>query len=203
MVLIKLYRFIHASLQLYHITRCTRLEDVYHHLDHPPNLDTLYGQAWDRATNHSNILESRRAKLILLWTAFSRYPLTVRALGEALVASGLGTEEELFTEAEIVSCCAGVVRVEPLSQLHPYLLLDETAETLCDTLSERSIVTFVHLSAHHYYENRRETYFPDSNDTILAALLSTPDGKAVAQALLPRYVLMSKYYMSHLHTGIS
>jgi hypothetical protein len=182
-------------------------------MDHTADLDTLYDQSWDRAINQNNLLGSQRARCILMWTTCATTPLTVRATGEALAASGLGTNEPPLTGAEIVSCCAGLVRIERLASRLSGHSRDGHTDDWCDSVVELEIlpgstashcqdyhvVVFSHLSAHHYFERRQQAYFPYADDTILAALISTTDANTVTTALGYHYTLVAKYRTSEPH----
>jgi hypothetical protein len=176
-------------------------------MDHTADLDTLYDQSWDRAINQNTLLGSQRARCILMWTTCAKRPLTVKATGEALAASGLGTNEPPLTGAEIVSGCAGFIRVERSAFGPQNRILSENTEIRSDIAIELedllpkpgaanaddSIVVFTHLSARRYFEQRKDGYFPYASDTMLDALLSKSDANDVTQALIPQHIFMSRY----------
>lgn len=85
------------------------------------------------------------------------------------------------------------IRGTATSELEELLSSHAVTESLGD-----SIVSFVHVSAHRHFERNRDTCFPNANDKMLAALLTTRDSTAVSRALLSYYVLMIKYHTSHL-----
>lgn len=131
-----------------------------------------------------------------MWTTFAKCQLSVRAIGEALTASGLGVEGARLTSAEIVSCCAGFIRIEPVNDRYRHLSITRaeavSSYTETDCL-DYSMVTFTHLSARHHCESNQETYFPNAMGDIWTALISDPDTNPVTEAFGAHYVFMNAY----------
>lgn len=154
------------------VARCTRLDDVYHHLDNfPRDLDDVYDEAWYRATSDSNSPVCQRAKMILTWVTHVERPLTIEALGEALVASGSATAQDLLTMNEILSSCDGLVRIETL--LTSPRFRDEPGVN--PRMPDELIVTLRHPSVYRYFDERRAIYFPGAHDLIAVACLLVSD----------------------------
>lgn len=167
-------RFLLASLHLDHILECSRAEDVSHHLMHPPlEVNAFYDQAWDRATGNKDSRKSQRAKLIMMWVTCAKTGLTVKAMGQALSFSGHGMDGAPFTEEEIVSSCAGLVRVEPMRYLDHIILARATREDAEGTWQDSAVVVPIHLSARHYLETKRESLFPRADSAIIATCLAS------------------------------
>lgn len=141
-----------------------------------------------------------------MWTTLAKAPLTVKAIGEALVASGLGAEEPPLTGAEIVSCCEGFICLESIKSpsQHPERTRrwrgfdgpEDESQLTIDQSPDDPVVTFTHLSALRHCESKRETYFPGANDAMMSALLSVADAEAAADALVSYYTWMMMYHLA-------
>lgn len=152
-------RFLHASLHLDNILVCASLDEIYHCLSQPLlGLDLLYDQAWKRAVDYKGSLRSQRARLVLMWLTMADGEMSTDALKELLSVSGAGTITDAHLETHIISFCAGFVRMEPAHSRSDYL---------------PSKVTFTHLSGYRYLQERRELYFPESYDDMVAVCLSS------------------------------
>ncbi|KAM0719655.1 hypothetical protein Q7P37_003786 [Cladosporium fusiforme] len=169
--------FIYADMTLTRILECTRIADVYHYLDTmPADLDSLYDEAWERATSGHGSLQCSRATKILMWVAFSKQRLSVKVLGEALAASGHGSSSDPLTSEDIASICAGLIRVERVSIVaRAYYHNRETSNAGRDrweVIKNELFIVMTHLSAHRYLEERRHDYFPHADDDIVSACLA-------------------------------
>lgn len=156
-------RFLLASLHVDRVLVCTNVNDVYRYLEEIPSQATaLYDQAWKRAIGTNDPYRARRIKTILMWLSLAEESLSVSALNEALCASERqhsGTE--LLSTDDIVSACAGFVRVE-----FPPRHRDKHKE---NSRLKSPLITLSHLSAHQYLRDRREVYFHRAGDAIVAA----------------------------------
>jgi hypothetical protein len=195
-------RFLLASLHLDRILECSRAEDVNHHLMNPPKeVNALYDQAWDRATGDSDSRKSQRAKLILMWVTCAKTGLTVRALGQALSFSGYGMNDAPFTSEEIVSSCAGLVRVEPmeLPSTSPRYHDDiESIPRATDEDTEKewqnsSVIAPIHLSARRYLETKRETLFPRADSAMIATCFQSTGPNGLIYATPRIYFIIAEY----------
>ena len=195
-------RFIHASLNLERILECTRLEDIYHYLDHMPlDMDAYYDQTWERATSSVGPIMSARTKLILMWVTFAKQPLTMKALAQAVAASDPGTNGELLTKQEIISSCAGFVRAESLSPRRLQHNEIEGPGGSTDLASDdESVAAIVHLTAHNYLEAKRQSYFPHKSEAMLVACLSSSTPDQMVHALPLHYTLLAEHDLS-IHPG--
>lgn len=189
-------------MNLERILECTRLEDIYHYLDHMPlDMDTYYDQTWERATSSVGPIMSARTKLILMWVTFAKQPLTVKALAQAVAASDPGTNGELLTKQEIISSCAGFVRAESLSptKRQPNEIGGPGDST--DLASDdEPVAAIVHLTAHNYLEAKRQIYFPHKSEAMLVACLSSSTPDQMVHALPLHYTLLAEYDLS-IHKG--
>lgn len=146
----------------------------------PLEVNALYNQAWDRATGDRDSRKSQRAKLILMWVTCAKTSITVKTLGQALSFSGHGIDDAPFTAEEIVSSCAGLVRVEPMepsSSLPRYYddiesIPRATKEDTDKEWQNSSVVDPIHLSARRYLEAKRESLFPRADSAIIATCLT-------------------------------
>jgi hypothetical protein len=171
------------------ILECSRTEDVEHHLTNPPSeVDALYDQAWDRATGDAGSRKSQRAKLMLMWVTSAKTGLTVEALGQALSFSGHGVDEDHLTAGEIVSSCAGLVRVESLES-SSFLAQGDDDETSCRI---SPIVTPIHLSARRYLETRQESLFPFASTAIMSTCLASVGANGVVYAIPRIYFIFAE-----------
>lgn len=192
-------RFLLASLQLDRILECSRVEDVNHHLMNPPlEVNAIYDQAWDRATGDKDSRKSQRARLILMWVTCAKTGITVKALGQALSFSGHGMDNAPFTAAEIVSSCAGLVRVEPMepSSSLPRDHVDiesvprATKEYTERELQNSSVVAPIHLSARRYLETKRESLFPHADCAMIATCLNSTGSNGLISAAPRIYFIL-------------
>lgn len=152
-------RFLHASLHLDNILVCANLDEIYHCLNQPLlGLDSLYDQAWKRAVDGKGSLRSQRARLVLMWLTMGDGEMSTDALKELLSVSGVGAITDAHLENQIISSCAGFVRIESAHSRGNQLL---------------SKVTCTHLSGYRYLQERRELYFPGSYEDMVAVCLSS------------------------------
>lgn len=198
-------RFLLASLHLDRILECSRVEDVNHHLMNPPlEVNALYDQAWDRATGDKDSRKSQRAKLILMWVTCAKTGITVKALGQALSFSGHGMGDAPFAAEEIVSSCAGLVRVEPMepsSSLPRYhhdtrSIPRATKEDTEKEWQNSSVVVPIHLSARRYLETKRESLFPRADSAIIATCLNFTGPTGLIYATLRVNFIIYEYASS-------
>lgn len=162
------------------IVRCTRLDDLFHHSTHLlEDLDTLYDQAWERATADVGSRTARRAKLTLMWVIHARKPLTIDLLSDILVTSEIQDHRERLTKEDLLSSCAGLVRIESGTKRPRYHDEPESQTSV----SSDSIVTMVHPSAHRYLDDRRETFFPCASELVVTTCLLLLNADEIAHAL--------------------
>ena len=124
-------------------------KDVRSLLQSPPlGLDALFDQAM-RVISQQNPRDRALANSIISWVAFAERPLTVLEM-QHLLATDLQDEviniDDLFSVADIGSVCAGLVKIEQTS-INP---------ALCNKR-----LAFIHFTAHDYFDQRREKYFPE------------------------------------------
>lgn len=172
------YRFIFASMQSDRIVSCTTLGDVYDLLNlFPQDMDAFYEEAWERATSDLTSPRAMRARSILVWATLAETCLTMEALEEALRASGLASDQEPLTGEEILSSCAGLIRIEPeVSSI-------ESAEYHYPGSMNPWIIALVHPSAHRHLMKNRDTYFPNGHDEIVSACLRASGAGEIMFAL--------------------
>ncbi|KAM0724014.1 hypothetical protein Q7P37_001005 [Cladosporium fusiforme] len=183
--------FLHASMHMDRIVSCTKLENVYRVLNHfPSDLDSFYDQAWSRATADRGSPRAQRARLILMWLTLAEEPLTIMALGEALVASGVTIKDEPLSEEDVLSSCVGLLRTEQHST-QSQRSTKPLGSKACSNLF--TVITFVHPSAYRHFKRRQESVFPHGNDLILAACRQCANREQLREALLPHYELALQY----------
>jgi hypothetical protein len=123
-----------------------------------------------------------------MWVTLAKTGLTVQALGQALSFSGHGVDEDHLTAEEIVSSCAGLVRIEPLES-SSFLVQGDDDETSCRT---SSIVTPIHLSARRYLETRQESLFPFASTAIMSTCLASKGANGVIYAMPRIYFILAE-----------
>lgn len=145
---------------------CTKVEDIDIHLESLPlDLDAYYEQAWERAIGETDPLRAFRARLILTWMTLAEQPLSLEGLQMALSLSGYHAEASLIEAEEIVSACAGFLRIESTQMHSPH------PEQHTEQRESQPGITFIHNSAHRYLKTRQEENFPGADDKIVAACL--------------------------------
>ena len=196
-------RFLLASLHLDRILECSRAEEISHHLMNPPlEVNALYDQAWDRAAGDKDSRRSQRAKLILMWVTCAKTGLTVEALGQVLSFSGYGRDEAPFTTGEIVSSCAGLVRVEP-TYMGPSSTLPryhDDVESIPRVTEKEwqnsSVIAPIHLSARRYLETKRDSLFPRADSAMVATCLALTGPNGLIYATPRIYFIIAEYASS-------
>jgi hypothetical protein len=123
-----------------------------------------------------------------MWVTLAKTGLTIKALGQALSFSGHGVDEDHLTAEEIISSCAGLVRVEPLESSSS-LAYGDGDETDCRI---SSIVTPIHLSARRYLEIRQESLFPFASTTIMSTCLASLGANGVIYAMPRIYFIFAE-----------
>ena len=115
-------------------------------------LDIAYGEAMKRINNQSEGFRSL-AELVLSWITYAKRPLTAAEL-QCAIAVEPGElemdEENLSDIKDLVSVCAGLVRVD----------------------EESNIICLVHHTTQEYFERIRSIRFPDAEQKIATTCLS-------------------------------
>ena len=118
----------------------------------PTGLDETYSHAMDRIDLQDQ--DPRQlAYRILYWISYTFRPLTVDELRHALGVEPDEPdfdEENLVDEEDLIAVCAGLVTMEP----------------------ESRIVRMVHYTTQDYFENIRDTRWPEARRTIAATCLA-------------------------------
>lgn len=118
----------------------------------PTGLEESYNHAMDRIDLQDQ--DPRQlAYRILYWISYAFRPLTVEELRHALGVEPEEPEfdkENLIDEGDLIAVCAGLVTMEPESQ----------------------IVRMVHYTALDYFEKIRDTRWPEARRTIAATCLA-------------------------------
>lgn len=170
-------RFLLASLHIDRLLECNHVEQMFRYLDKfPMEVDQLYDEAWKRATSDLGSHESDIAKEIVMWILQAERVLFIEALGEILMASGLGSSVDSVTEQEIVSVCAGLIRIESLATKSTQMRNWDDEEAAAAPKALDRVVTFSHPSVYRYFRARKESLFPFADDHIVTRCLanSTP-----------------------------
>ena len=118
----------------------------------PEKLDEIYDEALTRIErqDHEDVY---LAKQILCWISFALRPLTVAEIQHAVAVKPGDTdldEEALPDEELLVSVCAGLVTIDP----------------------ESNIIRLVHYTTQEYFERIRMTMFPDAQTSIATTCLT-------------------------------
>ena len=113
-------RFLHASLQLEAIGRCSSAHDVIETLEQfPSDIKEAYHQTWSRICNQTpnNIL---LAKAVLVWVINAARSMTMEGLRRA-IATHPDTHKfeakRLVSTSTLVTLCCGMVTVEEETKL--------------------------------------------------------------------------------------
>ena len=166
----------------------------------PKEVNALYDQAWDRATGDNDSRKSQRAKLILMWVTCAKTGLTVKALGQVLSLSGHGMDEAPFTAEEIVSSCAGLIRVEPMEPPSTLPRYHDDIESIPRTTEKEwqnsSVVTPIHLSARRYLESKRDSLFPRADSAMIVTCLASTGPNGLIYATPRIYFMLAEYASS-------
>ncbi|KAK2744436.1 hypothetical protein FQN55_006763 [Onygenales sp. PD_40] len=110
-------------------------------------LEPIYGPIVWRIFSHPDATLRHLANQVFLWIACAPSPLTAPQLQHALAVKIGGSklaQNNLRSIKDIVSACAGLVVVD----------------------NETSIVKFVHSTAHEYFRQTREKWFPNAESDL-------------------------------------
>jgi ankyrin repeat domain-containing protein 50 len=126
-------------------------------------IDTFYGEIMTRIF-HQASPDATLARLVLIWVAFSRRPLTVReithVIGEEVLSGVIASCQEVLVDSDLfTTVCAGILTVDSeTGTLHP-----------------------AHVTLKEYLQRNREEIFAQSEEYITASCveyLSLEDFKA-------------------------
>ena len=118
----------------------------------PKELYESYDEVMDRIWRQ-DVYDLNLAKQVLGWISRAKRPLTVIELQHVIAFTGDSVEideADLYAEAELVSVCAGIVTVDPKS----------------------NIIRLVHYTTQEYFERIDENKFPVSQATIAKTCLT-------------------------------
>lgn len=170
-------RFLLASLHIDRLVECNHVEQMFRYLDRVPmEVDQLYDEAWNRATSDLGSHGSDLTKEVVMWILQAERVLFIEALGEMLMAAGLGSCVDSVTEQEILSACAGLIRTESLATRSTRMRNWDDEEAVAAPQALDRVVTFSHPSVYRYFRARKESLFPFADDHIVTRCLanSTP-----------------------------
>ncbi|KAJ7108163.1 ankyrin repeat-containing domain protein [Mycena epipterygia] len=145
--------FLLAKLHIESLSTKNTIKAVRDSLQHlPKDLDQTYDEAMERI-NHQNEDDRQLGKLALTWVAYTKRPLSVAELQEALAidpnASRLNAEEFLDINI-ILSVSAGLIIVD-------------------DTMS---VVRLVHYTTQHYFDKIQDQQFHTVHTEIASTCLA-------------------------------
>ena len=112
----------------------------------PEGLTETYRSVLDRI-DAQNSDDQEIANMVLLWLCYTKRPLTVKEIQEALSVDSDASDLDPYSMTNqdiLISVCAGLVTVDPESQ----------------------IVRFVHSTAEEHFAAIRRSRFPDAEHTI-------------------------------------
>lgn len=163
------------------IIECNHVEEIYRYLAKVPlEVNELYDDSWNRATGDLGSHKADLAREIVTWIFYAETVLSVETLGEILLSAGFGNVVDRVPEQEVLSACAGLVRVESLAR--PMRNLDDGLEASVPRDPDQ-IVTFSHASIYHYFKTRKESLFPFGDDHIVARCLATSTSGEALEAV--------------------
>jgi len=129
-----------------------------------------------------------------MWVTCAKTGLTVKAVGQALSLSGHGIDEAPFTAEEIVSACAGLVRIEPIDPSSTFPRYHDDLESGPNaTVNYSSLVAPIHLSARRYLETKRGSLFPRADSAMVATCLASTGPNGLIFATPRIYFILAEY----------